>query len=262
MPQSIQARVAARGYPVFNASGQTGEGALPDSTLPSGIPPGSPTSAWTDPNVDPASVGAALPRPEDYVHGGTLWGLAGDMNPDDTPRTHAAPFADSTLPNWEYFEQADAAHADSFDGVRLRHHPGTLASFGQAESISAGSPPGPLQALTGQVRSMGRFDGVQGYGGGAGGVNGTNEHMPLTVNDITFPGPEGSPVFLNAAEKPFLTTDPAQFIAAEPSLPPFTGVYDAPLTTVSAQDVISADSGLQGPPVTAAAGGLQPLMWS
>jgi hypothetical protein len=261
MAQSVQARVAARGYPVFNLAGQTGEGALPDSTLPSGAAPGAPVAPWSDPNVDPASVAAILPAPETYVNAG-LWGLAGTVNPDDTPRTHAAPFADSTLPEWEYYEEADAAHAGTFDGARLRHRPGTLLEFGQAEDIASGSPAGPLQATTGQVRSMGRFDGVQGYGGGAGGVNGTNQYMPLTVNDISFPGPEGNRVFVNAAEKPFLTTDAVQFIATAPELPPFTGVYDAPLTTVSAQDVITADTGLQGAPVTPASAGLQPLMWS
>jgi hypothetical protein len=247
---------------VFNAAGQTGEGTLPDSTLPSGIAPGSPTSTWADPNVDPASVGAVLVPPEEYVQGASLWGLSGAMNPDDTPRTHAAPFADSTLPLPEYYLEADAAHAQNFDGVQERHRPGTLLAFGQAEDIAPGSPDGPLQRLTGQVRSMGRFDGVQGYGGGAGGVNGTNEHMPLTVNDISYPGPEGGRVFLNAAEKPFLTSDAVQFIASAPELPPFTGVYDAPRTSVLAQDVITADSPAQGPSVAAATSGLQPLMWS
>ena len=261
MARSIQARVAARGYPAFNLAGQTGEGTLPDSTLPSGIPPGSPMSPWADPNTDPASVGAVLPAPESYVHSG-LWGLSGSPNPDDTPRTHAAPLADPTLPLPEYWAEADATHAATFNGVQLRRHPGTLAEFGQSEDLAAGSPDGPLQRLSGQIRSMGRFDGVQGYGGGAGGVNGTNEHMPLTVQDISYPGPEGNPVFVNAAEKPFLTTDAVQFIASAPELPPFTGVYDAPRTSVLAQDIITADSPAQGPAVPAAPSGLQPLMWS
>lgn len=258
MAQSVQARVAARGYPVFDVAGQTGQGTLPDSTLPGGIGPGSPTSTWTDPNVDPASVGATLVPPEEYVQGGSLWGLSGAPNPDDTPRTHAAPLADSTLPLPEYFAEADAAHAQNFNGAVLRHRPGTLLAFGQSEDIAPGSPDGPLQRLDGQVRSMGRFDGVQGYGGGAGGVNGTNQYMPLTVNDISFPGPEGNPTFVNAAEKPFLTTDAVQFIASAPELPPFTGVYDAPRTSVLAQDVIAADSPLQGRPVAAAQSGLMP----
>jgi len=261
MARSVQARAARRGYPVYSLAGQAGQGTLPDSTLPSGTPPGSPTSAWTDPNTDPASVGAVLPAPEAYVHSG-LWGLAGAPNPDDTPRTHAAPLADPTLPLAEYYAEADATHAAVFNGVELRHHPGTLAVFGQSGDLAAGSPDGPLQRLAGQIRSMGRFDGVQGYGGGGRGVNGTNEHMPLTVQDTSYPGPEGNPVFVNAAEKPFLTSDAVQFIASAPELPAFVGVYDAPRTSVLAQDIITADSPAQGPAVPAALSGLQPLMWS
>ena len=261
MAQSLQARVAARGYPVFDLAGQSGQGTFPDSTLPAGIAPGSPTSTWTDPNVDPASVGATLPPPEEYVLGWDLWGLPGTPNPDDTPRTHAAPSADPTLPLPEYYEEADATHADTFDGVQLRHHPGTLETFGQQEGLAAGSPDGSLQRLDGQIRSMGRYDGVQGYGGGGDGINGTNKYMPLTVQDTTYPGPEGNRVFVSAAEVPFLTADAFQFIAAEPSLPPFTGVYDAPLTSVSAQDIITADSPLQGQDVSDDSG-LLSLMWS
>jgi hypothetical protein len=261
MAQTLQARVAQRGFPVFDTSGQSGQGTLPDSTLPAGIPPGSPTSAWTDPNVDPASVGATLPPPAEYVHGGRLWGLPGAVNPSDTPLTHAAPLADPTLPVGEYYAEADATHADDFNGWQLRRHPATLAEFGQNEDIASGSPPGPLQPLSGQIRSMGRYDGVQGYGGGGDGPGGTNAHMPLAVQDTAFPGPEGQRTFVSAAEVPFLTSDAFQFIAAAPELPPFTGVYDAPRSTVLAQDVIGADTPAQGAAV-AAAGGLQPLMWS
>jgi hypothetical protein len=262
MAQSLQARVAARGYPVFDVSGQSGQGTLPDSTLPAGIPPGSPTSTWTDPNTDPASVAASQTPPEEYVQGATLWGLPAAANPDDTPRTHAAPLADPTLPVGEYYEEADATHADEFNGWRLRHRPGTLMKFGQSEDIASGSPPGPLQPLSGQIRSMGRYDGVQGYGGGGDGPGGTNQYMPLAVQDTAFPGPEGQVTFVNAAETPFLVPDTFQFIASAPELPPFTGVYDAPRTSVLAQDVIAADTPLQGAPVGAAPGGLMPLMWS
>jgi hypothetical protein len=261
MAQSLQARVAARGYPVFDLAGQSGQGTLPDSTLPGGIPPGSPTSTWTDPNVDPASVGATLTAPEEYVQGASLWGLPAALNPSDTPETHAAPFADPTLPLPEYYEQADAAHAGEFNGWQLRREPGTLTAFGQKEDLAPGSPAGPLQPLSGQIRSMGRFDGVQGYGGGGDGPGGTNAHMPLTVQDTSYPGPEGHPTFLNAAEVPFLTSDAFQFIAAEPALPVFTGVYDAPNSTVSAQDVIAADTPLQGAPVTSQPSGLLPIGW-
>ena len=219
MARSVTARAAARGFPVFGGSGVTGQGALPDSTLPSGTPPGSPTAQWSDPNTDPASVGATLTPPEEFVDGGSLWGLGAALNPDDTPGGHAAPMADPTLPRWEYYAEADATHADEFSGHRLRRHPGTLETFGQREDLAAGSPPGPLQPLAGQIRSMGRLDAVQGYGGGADGPGGVNAHMPLTVQDTEYPGPEGNRVFVSAAEKPFLTSDAVQFIATAPSSP-------------------------------------------
>ena len=260
MARSVTARAAARGFPVFGGSGVTGQGALPDSTLPSGTPPGSPTAQWSDPNTDPASVGATLTPPEEFVDGGSLWGLGAALNPDDTPGGHAAPMADPTLPRWEYYAEADATHADEFSGHRLRRRPGTLETFGQREDLAAGSPPGPLQPLAGQIRSMGRLDGVQGYGGGADGPGGVNAHMPLTVQDTEYPGPEGHRVFVSAAEKPFLTSDAVQFIATAPELPPFTGVYDAPRTSVLAQGVIAPDSPLQGQPV-APGSGVLPLMW-
>lgn len=260
MAQSLQARVASRGYPIFDTAGQSGQGTLPDSTLPAGIPPGSPTSTWTDPNTDPASVGAQLPPPEAYVQGAVLWGLPAALNPSDTPLTHAAPLADPTLPVGEYYAEADATHEGEFNGWQLRRHPATLTEFGQSEDIASGSPPGPLQPLSGQIRSMGGFDGVQGYGGGGDGPGGTNQYMPLAVQDTTFPGPEGQVTFLSSAEVPLLVADAFQFIAAGPSLPPFTGVYDAPRTSVLAQDVISADTPAQGPAVSSGSG-LQPLMW-
>ncbi|HEY1622122.1 MAG TPA: hypothetical protein VGG25_31180 [Streptosporangiaceae bacterium] len=259
MATTLQARVAARGFPVFDVSGQSGQGTLPDSTLPSGQSPGDPTATWTDPNTDPASVPATLAAPEEYVLGQMAWGLPGAANPDDTPGTHAAPFADPTLPVGEYFAEADAAHADEFDGWKLRRAPATLARMQFGQQTAAGSPAGPLQPLTGQIRSNAGFDGVQGYGGGADGVNGTNATMPLTVNDIQFPGSLYYP-FVNAAEVPFLDAIPDQFIAAAPELPPFTGVYDAPNSAVLAQDPVTGDTPATGPAVAdASSGALLPL---
>lgn len=261
MAQTLQARTAARGFPVFDTSGQSGQGTQPDSTLPSGIPPGSPTSTWTDPNVDPASVGATLAPPEEYILGQMAWGLPASPNPDDTSESHAAPMADSTLPAGEYFAEVDATHSDEFNGWKIRHRPGTLLRFGQAGQLTAGSPAGPLQPLTGQIRSMGRLDGVQGYGGGADGPGGTNATMPLTVQDTQYPGPEGHVTFVSAGEVPFLVAETDQFIAAAPELPAFTGVYDAPNSSVLAQNVITGDSPLTGAPV-GAGGGLLPLWGS
>lgn len=265
MARSVQERVAARGFPVFDISGQSGQGALPDSTLPSGQLTGQPTAAWTDPNVDLASVPATIPPPEEYVLGQVLWGLPGAAKPDDTPRTHAAPIADPTLA-WQdgarknsagieaYNAELEAAHGPVFDGVSIRRHPGTLPQFPFRQDTAQGSPAGPLQPLTGQIRAMGGYDAVQGYGGGGDGPGGTNAHMPLTVNDLEFPGHTYTNVFLNAAEKPFSVAIADQFIATAPELPVFTGVYDAPTTSVLAQDTVASDTPATGPAVSQSSG--------
>lgn len=253
---TLQQRVAARGFPVVNIAGQSGQGALPDSTLPAAqVPPGSPTASWTDPNTDPASVAASLPPPEAYVTTDTLWGLSGAVNPDNTPRTHAAPVADQTLPPGEANAELEATHAPEFTGVQIRQHPPVLRSFDFGQQLTQGSPPGPLQPLSGQIRSMAGYDGVQGYGGGGDGEGGTNATMPLTTLDRQFPGETYHGVFLNAAEVPFLSADAVQYIAAAPELPQWMGGgFDVPTASVSAQDVTVADSPAQGPALPATTG--------
>lgn len=257
MASSLQQRVAARGYPVWNQSGQTGQGALPDSTLPSGQVPGSPTATWANPNNDPASVPAALPVPESYMLGTVMWGLPGAPNPDNTPRTHAAPFADPTLPIPEYNAELEAVHAPEFNGVYLRDHPPTLTRFPFGQQLVQGGGGTNLQPLPPSMRAMGGLDAVQGFGGGGTGPGGVNGDMPLTVLDRQFPG-QTYTTFLNAAEVPLLTTDAVQFIAVEPSLPPWQPTYVAPTTSVLAQDTVVADTPAQGPAVPAAGGGLLP----
>jgi hypothetical protein len=86
MAQSIQERVAARGFPVYDTSGQSGQGALASATpLPQRT--GLPTSSWIDPDQDPAAVPAVMPPPEEYALGLMLWGLPAAANPDNTPHT-------------------------------------------------------------------------------------------------------------------------------------------------------------------------------
>lgn len=260
MAQSVTQRAAKRGFPVFSASGQSGQGALQDSTAP---PPaaGLPTATWVNPASDPGSVPATLPPPEEYALGLTMWGLPGAANPDNNPKsapdqyspagnTHAAPFADPSLPVGEYFAEADAAHADIFTGPAVRNDIGTVTQFGLHRSLTEGNSPLTQQKLTGPIRANAGFDGVQGYGGGGPGPGGTN--LPeLTVEERDYPG-QTYTTFVSAAEVPFLTTDAVQFIAYAPELPPFTGVYDAPTADVSAQDVTTTDTPAQGRPLAPA----------
>ncbi|MGH3273811.1 MAG: hypothetical protein ACRDNZ_05715, partial [Streptosporangiaceae bacterium] len=135
MAQSVTARAAARGFPVYDYGGQSGQGALQDSTAPPAAT-GLPTATWTDPNQDPGSVPAALPPPEEYTLGLTLWGLPAAANPDDTPRTHAAPIADPSSP--AYIEDATAFHGPVFSGPAERQ-PVALASMRQGRDGGQGS---------------------------------------------------------------------------------------------------------------------------
>lgn len=263
MAQPVIQRAAQRGFPVWDVSGQSGQGALQDSTAPPPVA-GLPTATWTDPNQDPASQPAILPPPEEFMLGLTLWGLPGALNPDDNPKsapdpgspegnTHAAPFADPSLPVGEYFAEADAAHAGVFTSPEVRRDIGTVAEFGLQRSLTEGNDTTNLQKLTGQIRSNAGLDGQQGYGGGGPGPLGTN--LPeLTVEARDYPG-ETYTTFLNAAEVPLLVAVPDQFIATAPELPPFTGVYDGPTANVSAQDVTSTDTPAQGPALQPAAQG-------
>jgi len=253
MPQPVAARAALRGFPVFDFAGQTGQGHLPDSTAPppvAGLP--SAGVPWPAPNTDPGSVPAVLPPPEEYVLGLSLWGLPAAANPDDTPRTHAAPLADPVL--LDAGEGTDL-HAPVFAGVAERHHPGTRLAWRQGRVEGQGSSADTLQPLTGQIRSMGGYDAVQGYGGGGPGPGGVNEPQGPTTDQMTFGGETYHNVMVSAAEVPFLTAGGDQFIATPagaPEFPPYMASFDGPTASVRAQDVVGADVPDQGPPPGAA----------
>lgn len=259
MARSLYARTAARGFPVFDASGQSGQGALQDSTA---LPPsaGLPTAPWTDPNTDPGSVPAQVPPPEIYILGGSLWGLSGAPSPDDTPRTHAAPIADPTAPEDVYIAEANAAHGPVFTGVAERQ-PVARGQMRQGRQGGQGSAADTLQPLTGQIRSMGGYDAVQGYGGGGPGPGGVNNPQGPVTDLMTFGGETYHDVFVSAAEKPFLVAQPDQFIASAPELPPYTPTYDAPTVSVHAQDIPATDTPAQGPPVAAAVPAYATSFW-
>jgi len=248
---SIARRVAARGFPVYDRGGQAGQGALPDSTLAGTSGPGSPDAAWTDPNVDPGSVAATLAPPQDFVSGG-LWGLSGGMNPDRTPRTHAAPFADPTLPIGDYYAEADAAHAFDQGGPDERNNVPSVAAFRFGRIRADGGDSSNLQPLTGQIRVNAGYDGVQGYGGGGDGPRGTNAHMPLTTDQQYYPGNlYAHDGYVNAAEVFREDAEAAQFIASAPELGPWLGGgFDVPTSAVQAQDTVTADQPAQGPAVS------------
>lgn len=247
MPQNLYQRAAGRGFPVFDRSGQSGVGHLPDSTRPGTSVPGEAGLPWRDPNVDQASVGAELAAPQEFIAGG-LWGLSGSPNPDHTPRTRAAPFADPTLPVGQYYSEADAAHGADFGAYEDRLFLNTKTHRPLDLVYEAGSGPSNLEPLTGQIRANAGLDGVQGYGGQGKGPRGTNESMPITVEQRNYPGQfYSADQFVSAREVPFIVPVADQFIAKAPEFGPWLGgFYDVPTAQTRAQDITSGDTPAQG----------------
>jgi hypothetical protein len=248
MAQSVYARAAARGFPVYDASGQTGQGRLQDSTAK---PPaaGLPDAPFTDPNQDPGSVPAALAPPQEYQLGLTLWGLPGAGNPDDTPRTRTAPRADPALLAAGIDE---GTHGPLFTGVAVRNDIGTSAAMRQGRQGGQGSTADTLQPLAGQIRSQGGYDAVQGYGGGGPGPGGVNDPQGPTVDLTTFDGETYHNVIVSAGEVPFLSAGGDQFIASGAAeFPAYMPSFDSPTANVTAQATVGTDTPATGPELTA-----------
>jgi hypothetical protein len=304
MPQSLQQRVAGRGFPVYDTSGQSGQGALASSTP---LPPrtGLPGDTWINPDEDPAAVPAVMPPPEEYALGLSMWGLPAAASPDSTPHTdeydsgradpevfpsaaargdnghvpvlaagypqgpaHAAPLISPPTDEparWAAYVQADTARDPRIDsseeilnpgqpdvdwvgwqGVMRQDHVGPVEGNGQ----SAQEP------MHGQHRALAGLDAVQGYGGGGKGPGGTN--LPeLTEDHRDYPGTfYAADAFVQAGEVPLNVADAEQFdFRLQPGRAAWTGVgWSYPMTTVRAQDPVTPDVPLQGPPLAAAGG--------
>jgi len=161
-------RVVARGFPSSVAAGQTGVGALESQ--------GGPTNPAHGQQLVDARNGAlpgyepeAVAPPVDIILG-TAFGLPGDMNPDHTPGTHAAPF-----PGWAgsysdpdllvVHENSVAIHSADFGALTRRVHSqnalGKEPTYDQWETNDPGES--LQQPLRGQIQAMGGYDRVQGY---------------------------------------------------------------------------------------------------
>jgi len=166
----LYGRVTARGFPSVAAAGQTGEGA-----------------AWSQGGTQDPAHGQAVSEPGKYstlpgfpaeavsapqvLVDNPSWGLPGTLTePDQTPRTHAAP-----LPGWAgSYNDGDALavlHQNSMEihGVDF----GALARHTQVidETVLPMDPSYALrsgdsiqQPVRGQLQNMGGRDIVQGYG--------------------------------------------------------------------------------------------------
>lgn len=164
----LYARVMARGFPSVAVAGQTGAGALDSQGHP--VNPAHGQNVSTDlkqtlPGFEP-DVAAPVATPP--LMG--MWGLAGGIRPDDTPRTHAAPFPgfagsydDPEL--LQVHENSNAIHSVDF-GALGRH---TTVHGARPEpdwDIVYSNDPGETvqQKIVGQLQAMGGRDDVQGYG--------------------------------------------------------------------------------------------------
>lgn len=204
MPSGVYQRVQARGFPSAVADGLTGAGALDSqgsALSPQDLTLSDPSAYTTLPGYlpeEPAGVDVPL------LEG--IWGISGaGWNPDQTPRTHAAPW-----PGWAgsyddpelltVHENSARIHAADFGALAPRmHSPGAQAEPPEVDQWSSNDPGQTvLQPLDGQIRAMGGNDAVQGYdlrnryGFDAGHRERTTLAAPVVV------------AYLDPAERPFI----------------------------------------------------------
>lgn len=164
----LYARVQSRGFPSTVADGLTGAGALDSQGHPRppqqlGLIESGATSTLPGYQPDPVAELGGMSLLEGW------FGLPGGVNPDDTPRTHAAPG-----PGWagsydspellQVHENSVAIHSADFGALGQRiTSPNGLAQ--PAVDQWRANDPGEtvLEPVTGQLQAMGGRDAVQGY---------------------------------------------------------------------------------------------------
>jgi hypothetical protein len=202
-------RVSARGFPSAVADGQTGAGAL--ESQGSAAPP----QDLTDSNTAQYST---LPgfAPDHVAELGGFpllegrWGMSGaGTNPDQTPRTHAAPspgwagsYDDPEL--WQVRENSVAIHAADFGALEPRiTSPGGL-NQPEFDQWQANEPGESVQSpATGQLRAWGGRDDLQGYSlrNRYGFDAGHRQRTTLSAPVIN--------AFVDSAERPFIVPQAA-----------------------------------------------------
>jgi hypothetical protein len=225
MAGGLYDRVSARGFPSAVAAGQTGAGALESqgsAAPPQDLTNSNPAQYSTLPGYQPDPVAELGGVP--LLEG--RWGMtgAGD-NPDQTPRTHAAPgpgwagsYDDPEL--WQVHENSVTIHSADFGALAPRiHSPNGLAQpdVDQWSANEAGES--VLEPVSGQLQFMGGRDRIQGYnlsnryGFDAGHRQRTTLSAPV-VN-----------AFVDSAERPFIVPQASGSFAPTDSVqgPPVPG---------------------------------------
>ena len=211
MAQGLYSRVNSRGYPSSVYAGMTGAGALESQ--------GGPYDPAHGDTSDVARYGnqvlkgfepEAPPQPSVPVLEGA-WGLPGDAaGVARSPGGHAAPW-----PGWAPAYEGEHL-AVLNDNVMETHAEdfGTLPNHTQVTDVDStpmtdwsttdtGQP--SQEQVAGQIRYMGGFDAVTGYGGGGSGPGGINPAEFSAVRNRTVTLTEPQPmIYLDPAERPAL----------------------------------------------------------
>ena len=168
MPGGLYARVEARGFPSSVAAGLTGSGALESqgsARPPQDLTLSDPSAYTTLPGMLPEPVaGVDIPLLE-----GT-WGISGaGSNPDQTPRTHAAPspgwagsYSDPELLTVR--ENSSLIHSADFGALAPRMSSPAATAEPELDIWSSNNAgENVLDPVRGQLRAMGGRDTTQGY---------------------------------------------------------------------------------------------------
>ena len=209
MAQGLYSRVNSRGYPSSVYAGMTGAGALESQGGPYDPAHGDTTDVAQYGNqvltgYDPEGpADPAVPILEG------MWGLAGDTaGVAHSPGGHAAPVADwvGQYDGHEiaaYGEQAMEIHSVDFGTLPNHTQVIDVASTPMTDWSTTDTGETAAQQLAGQIRYMGGFDAVQGYGGGGSGPGGINPDAAARNRTPILNEPQPM-VYLDPAERPAL----------------------------------------------------------
>lgn len=161
-------RVAARGFPVSVAAGQTGVASLADQGGPVNPAHGQDVPARNVSTIPGFASDTVAPLGPTMLVG--TWGLAGGTDLDRTPESHAAP-----VPGWAgsysgdddlltVHENSARIHAADFGDLMRRTQVQNIPEPTWEITVSNNPGESVQQPIRGQLQAMGLSDDVQGYG--------------------------------------------------------------------------------------------------
>ena len=209
--QPIGPATSARSFPAQVVAGQTGAGSLESRGAP--LKPQQLNIVARSRSIIPGFDEDTYPAPYDQFDDGFDFILPGTLtNPDQTPRTHATPFAGwAGSYNGDEIAEVNSnimdIHSEDFGALTRRTNSAKWATDAEPTDISYNTSIGEneLQPITGQMRRMGGYDATQGYGGRGSGPGGINAAPTGKGKYTRFTNPQ--PTYsLMPAERPFIVT--------------------------------------------------------